>query len=140
MRSTARVEVMGHLGQDAELKFLDSGTALLSFSVAVSPYVRQGEKERTNWFRCTIFGDRAEKLSDMLTKGSPVFIRGDLDCREWTSRDGKEGYSLDVRVSEVELLGSKADREQRAEPSPPGQTRGRAPKPADDLDDADIPF
>lgn len=135
MRSSARVEVIGHLGNDAELKFLDSGTAILSFSVAVNPYVRDG-KERTNWYRCSLFGDRAEKLAAMLVKATPVFVRGDLDCRDWTGRDGKEGYSLDVRVTELELLGNKADREQIQ-----GQQRGRTvTQSANDLDDADIPF
>jgi hypothetical protein len=84
MRSSARVNVIGHLGADAELSFLTSGDPILAFRVAHTP-PREGQPEHTNWYRCTLLGRRAEALQPYLVTGMPVFVHGDLDVREGTA-------------------------------------------------------
>ena len=76
----------GNLGRDAEQKFLPNGTALLSFSVAVkSGY---GEKAKTTWVNCGLFGKRAEgALAQYLVKGAQVCINGEAYLDEW-EKDG----------------------------------------------------
>jgi single-strand DNA-binding protein len=129
MRSSARVNVIGHLGADAELSFLTSGDPILAFRVAHTP-PREGQPEHTNWYRCTLLGRRAEALQPYLVTGMPVFVHGDLDVREYrTTHAGETRSSLDLKVGELELLESRADRQERFPASKQGQ------KPAEAVDD-----
>lgn len=128
MRSSARVQVFGYLGGDAEARFLQDGTMVLSFSVANSPYVKEGQPEHTDWYRCSLFGKRAEAVQPYLLKGTPVAVRGDLTVREYVAKDGQQRTSLDVRVNELDLLGSRGDREQQ-----PAQAHAAKTAANDDL-------
>ena len=95
----------GNLGREAEVKYLTSGTAICEFSVAVkSGY---GEKEKTNWVRCVMFGKKAEgQLPSYLQKGTQVAINGELELQEWEGEKGK-GAALSVRVENIDLIGGK---------------------------------
>ena len=107
----------GNLGKDAEVKYLPNGGAVCEFSVAVkSGY---GDKEKTNWVRCAVFGKRAEgQLPQYLTKGAQVAIYGELELQEWECQNGK-GAALSVRVEGLDLIGSKSQANQQ--PAPQGQ-------------------
>lgn len=130
MRSSARVNVIGHLGADAELSFLPSGDPILAFRVAHTPPLREGQPEHTDWYRCSLVGRRAEALQPYLVTGVPVFVHGDLDVREYrTTHTGETRYSLDLKVNELELLESRADREERFPAGEQGQM------PAEAVDD-----
>ena len=131
MAGMARVEVIGNLGRDGEVTYNDKGDPRIVFTVAHSPRVQQGQPERTAWYRCTLFGKPAESLSQYLVKGKQVFVRGDLDVREYKGNDGQTRTSLDIFVKEIELLGSRQDGEQ--------QRDGRRTT-ADMDDDAEQPF
>lgn len=102
----------GNLGKDAEVKFLSSGTPVCEFSVAVkSGY---GDKEKTNWVRCAMFGKKSEgQLPSYLQKGTQVAISGELELQEWEGQNGK-GAALSVRVENLDLIGGK----------PQGQSQG----------------
>lgn len=86
---------------------MPSGDSVVNFSVAVkSGY---GDKEKTNWVRCALFGKRAEGgLPQYLTKGAQVIVSGELELQEWEGQNGK-GSALSVRVSEITLAGGKQD-------------------------------
>nr|AKH46281.1 single-strand DNA-binding protein [uncultured marine virus] len=110
----------GNLGKDAEVKHTQSGTCLCEFSVAVkSGY---GDKEKTNWVRCVMFGKKAEgQLPNYLNKGAQVAISGELELQEWEGASGK-GAALAVTVQNIDLIGGK----------PQGQNQGQqgyAPQP-----------
>lgn len=102
----------GNLGNPAEVKYLPNGNAVCEFSVAVkSGY---GDKEKTNWVRCAIFGKKAEgQLPSYLQKGTQVAISGELELQEWEGQNGK-GAALSVRVENLDLIGGK----------PQGQSQG----------------
>ena len=126
---------IGRIGRDGELRYSPGGDAILSFPVAVdSGY---GDKKKTTWPRCTIFGKRAEALAPYIVKGAQVGISGEVTLREY-DKDGSTRQSLDVRVSEVTLVGGKGEAQKPAErpvakPEPAG-------KPATPAWDDDIPF
>lgn len=128
----------GRLGRDAESKYLPTGTAVLEFSIAVDTGF--GDKRRSFWLKCAMFGERGPKLAQYLTKGQQVAVSGEFDPRPYQAKDGAEKISLELRINSVELLGSKSDAQpaqhQEAPPNP-------APKPpAPKFDDTfdDVPF
>jgi single-strand DNA-binding protein len=122
------ITIAGGLGRDAELKFLNNGDPICNFSVADS----QGRDKPTIWWNCTLYGKRAEALSQYLTKGQSVTVVGSVTEREWQDKEGNKRKSMDVRVSEIALQGGRKD----AEP----QERA-APKPAPvDMNEDELPF
>jgi single-strand DNA-binding protein len=124
------ITIAGGLGRDAELKYLNNGDPICNFSVADS----QGRDKETIWWNCTLFGKRAEALSQYLTKGQSVTVVGTITERAWASKDGEKRKSMDVRVSEIALQGGRKDAE-------PQEERRQAPKPAPvDIDSDDLPF
>lgn len=97
----------GNLGRDAEVKNLGS-TTVCNFSVAVkSGY---GDKEKTEWINCALWGKRAEGgLPQYLLKGQTVVVSGELSTREYQANDGTMRTSVEVRVNDVTLAGKRDD-------------------------------
>ena len=128
----------GRLGRDAEQKYLPTGTAVLEFSIAVDTGL--GDKKRSFWVKCAMFGDRGPKLAQYLTKGQQVAVSGEFDPRPYQAKDGAEKISLELRINSVELLGSKNDAQpaQQQEASPKPAPKPPAPKFYDNFDD--VPF
>lgn len=110
------ITIAGRLGKAAELRRLQDGTPVLSFTVAVDD--GWGERKRTLWFDCSLFGKRGEPIEQYMPKGTAVAVSGDLSTREY---EGKT--YLTVRVNEVTLQGGKQDGERR-ESRPARQEQG----------------
>ena len=130
----------GRLGRDSEVKYTPSGTAILEFSLAVDTGF--GDKKTSFWLKCSMFGDRGQKLSQYLLKGQQVIVSGEFSPREYQSGDGTTKVSLELRVNAVELVGSKQDGGQRDAPAPAARQQAPEAKngsPFDDMDDS-IPF
>ena len=130
------ITITGNLGKDAELRSLNDGTAVLSFSVADN----QGKDKPSIWWNCTIFGRRAESLQQYLTKGQQVTVIGTVSEREWTDKEGNKRKSMDVRANDIALQGGK--REEREAPRQPQRSAAPAGgggfEGMDDMDD--VPF
>jgi len=95
-----------NLGGDAETKALSSGTSVLEFSVAVAS--GYGDKQKTTWARCQLWGKRAEgALKDYLVKGQKVAVTGEVTLEEWADKNGATRYSLKVNVHTIDLIGEK---------------------------------
>ena len=94
----------GNLGGDSELKYLPNGDAVCEFSVGVkSGY---GDKEKTVWVKCSLFGKRAAgQLPQYLIKGAKVCIAGELAMDEW-EKDGVKNKMLKINVGDLDLIGS----------------------------------
>lgn len=122
----------GRLGNDAELKYTNSGTAVWNASVGVG--YGYGDNKGTNWIRVQVFGKRAESLGGLnLEKGAAVGITGELRVRTYDTREGGKGTSVEVVAQDVALLGGK----------PQGQRQESRRAPSNDplADDSDqIPF
>lgn len=100
----------GHLARDAEVKYTQSGTAILSFSVGCNS--GYGDKKKTMWVRVTLFGKRAEgQLKDYLKKGTNVFVSGELSQNEYKANDGTTKTSLELVANVIDLVGKRQERD-----------------------------
>ena len=132
MASLNKMTIIGNLGADPEVRYLDGGAVVAQFNVATTEKYtnRNGEKvEQTEWFRVELWNDQAKVAEKYLKKGNPVYIEGRLRTEIWTDKEGKERTSLRVRANLMQLLGSpndrqddgysEAPRQQQAAPAPP---------------------
>ncbi|TAE32299.1 MAG: single-stranded DNA-binding protein [Cytophagales bacterium] len=109
MASLNKVTLIGNLGADPEVRYLDGGAVVAQFNVATTEKFtnRNGEKvEQTEWFRVELWNDQAKIAEKYLKKGNPVYIEGRLRTETWTDKEGKERFSLRVRANTMQLLGS----------------------------------
>jgi single-strand DNA-binding protein len=103
--------LIGNLGQDAELKYTNAGTAVMNFRMAVTEtWTKDGEKkERTEWFTCVMWGRRAEGVSKYMTKGIKLAVEGRIENKSWEDQQGQKRISTQINVDNLHLL-SKAPR------------------------------
>lgn len=99
--SLNKVMLIGNLGSDPEIRSMNSGDEVASFSVATSESWKDkatGErKDRTQWHKIVIFNSALVNVSrNYLHKGSKVFIEGQLETRKWTDKDGRDQYTTEV--------------------------------------------
>ena len=98
MASLNKVMLIGNAGRDAELRYMASGTPQCQFSLAVNNRRRNQTtnewEDQTEWFNIIIWGDTAERVSQYITKGKPVFIEGRLQTRSWDGDDGVKHYRM----------------------------------------------
>ena len=136
MASLNKVTLIGNLGADPEVRYLDGGTVVATFNVATTEKYtnRNGEKvEQTEWFRIELWNEQAKVAEQYLKKGNQVYIEGRLRTELWTDKEGKERFSLRVRASTMQLLGGPSDRQGGSdgyqEPAPRSQPQQQAPAP-----------
>jgi single-strand DNA-binding protein len=106
--------LIGNLTRDPELRYLPSGQAVTSFTLAVNrSYVANtGEKkEEVSFIRIVVWARRAEVCNEFLRKGSPVFVEGRLQSRTWEAQDGTKRSSVEVVANNVQFLGRGGARE-----------------------------
>jgi len=109
--------IIGHVAADAETRNA-GGTPVVSWRVGVSAFKKDGE---TQWFSCSWWGDRAVKVAEYIRKGDAIDVTGEVSLRTYPKRDGSgDAVSLEIRVSDVCLLGGKRD----AQPQRNDATRG----------------
>lgn len=107
-----KVILVGHLGNDPDIKFTTSGTAVANMSIATNEIWRSAEgdnKEKTEWHRVVIFGKRADTAGEWLKKGQLVLIEGKLQTRQWEDKDKIKRYSTEVIADSFTMLGKKGD-------------------------------
>jgi single-strand DNA-binding protein len=135
------VTALGNLGQDAELKYGQTGTAVLNFTIACNSRFadKSGEqKEKTEWLKCVMFGKSAEGLANHLTKGKAIVIKGSLETSSY-DKDGVKTYSTKIIVRQVFFAGGETRND--SEPRQQSRTAPKAAKPGPVTNAAaDIPF
>lgn len=95
------ISFLGNIANEPELKEVGQNS-VLEFTLANN--VGFGDRQVTNWFRCTMWGKRAVSLQPHLAKGKQIFVIGQLSLRKFTDREGVERLSPDVRVNEIEFV------------------------------------
>lgn len=107
-----KIIIIGNLGRDPEMRYSTSGNPMTSFSIASNHRytTAAGERrEETEWFNCTAFGRLADTCNQYLSRGQQVYVEGRLRSRQYDRRDGTPGFSLDVTVTDMQMLGRRDD-------------------------------
>ncbi len=139
---------VGRLSKDPETRYMPSGEAIASFSLAVGSSWKDkaGEKqESTEWVNVTAFGKLAEICSQYLAKGSQVYLSGRMKTDKYDDKDGITRYSTKIIADRMQMLGSKGDSDKGSAEPVQRAERAKAPVPSgggsgfDDMEN-DIPF
>jgi single-strand DNA-binding protein len=167
MASVNKVILVGNLGKDPELRTFPNGDQIANVTLATTDKWKDkasGEpREHTEWHRLVFNGRLAEIAGQYLHKGSPIYVEGSIRTRKWQDQSGQDRYSTEIRVDQMQMLGSRQGAgEPRADdaygdPRPVAAPASRPAAPAsrpapapvapssnagggfDDLDD-DVPF
>ncbi|KAA9349559.1 single-stranded DNA-binding protein [Larkinella humicola] len=138
MASMNKVILIGNVGNDPEVRYLDGGSVVAKFSVATNERytTRTGEQiDQTEWFRVEVWNDQAKTVEKYVRKGNQIYVEGRLKTETYTDREGKERFSLTVRATTFQFLGSarqdgaEGGGESYAE-STPSPRQQAAPQPA----------
>lgn len=143
--SINKVILIGNLGSDPEVRYLDSGSAVAKFSIATTESYtnKNGERvDNTEWHRIELWEGLAKVAEKYLKKGSQVYIEGKIRTDNWTDKDGQQRSSVTIRCTTLSMLvgGSRTPEN--------GITNGQPVNPAirnnqpltPELDDDDLPF
>ena len=107
--SLNKVMLLGHLGQDPELRYNPSGTPVCNFSLATNEFWmdKDGQKQkRTEWHRIVVWGKTGENCSRYLAKGRQALVEGRLETRSWEGKDGQKKYTTEIIARNVQFIGA----------------------------------
>lgn len=157
MASVNKVILVGNLGRDPEMRSFPSGDQVANVTLATTERWRDkqtGEmRDATEWHRLVFNGKLAEIAGQYLRKGSQVYVEGRIRTRKWQGQDGQDRYSTEIRVDQMQMLGSRQGMGEPSDDAGFGAPRAPAARPAAapraaapaadagfaDMDD-DIPF
>ncbi|UHG91943.1 single-stranded DNA-binding protein [Spirosoma oryzicola] len=131
MASLNKVIIIGNVGNDPEVRYLDGGSVVAKFSVATNERytTRTGEQvESTEWFRVEVWNDQAKTIEKYVRKGQQIYVEGRLRTETYTDREGKERFSLGVRATTFQFLSGPNDRQDGASYEAPAQQSAPAPR------------
>jgi single-strand DNA-binding protein len=148
-----KVMIIGNLGADPEMRYTPNGRPVTQFNVAVNQSTKNQQSgewvEATDWFRVSVWGDRAERAAENLRKGNRVFVEGRFKTREFEGRDGQKRTSLEITADSLVNLEKRVREEgegQFAAPAASGAAAGSSPRGGgggggfDDTELDDLPF
>ena len=107
MASLNKVQIIGNLGADPEMRFTANGRAVTTLRVAVNrSYTTQdGERrEETEWVRVVAWARLAEQASQYLAKGRSIYVEGRLSTREWEDKEGQRRFTTEVVAQDIQFL------------------------------------
>ena len=149
--SVNKVILVGRLGKDPETRYMTNGEAVTNVTLATSENWKDksGEKqERTEWHNLVFYRRLAEIAGEYLKKGSQIYVEGKIQTRKWQDKEGKDRYTTEIIVNEMQMLGSKSggagsfevvERAASGGGSSPSRPAPAAKGNFDNFDD-DIPF
>ena len=103
------VVVVGRAGQDADIKYFESGKVRTSFSLAVNRWDSKTKAEVTDWFNIDVWDKQAEFAGEYVKKGRMVAVEGRIAINKWKDQTGEDRERFLVVASNIRLLGSKRD-------------------------------
>lgn len=151
MASVNKVILVGNLGRDPEMRSFPSGDQVANVTLATTDKWKDkqsGEdREHTEWHRLVFNGRLAEIVGQYLRKGAQIYVEGSIRTRKWQDKEsGQDRYQTEVRVDQMQMLGSKQSNDDGGEsraPAPAPRQQQRAPAPTGDGwgdPDSDLPF
>lgn len=152
-RGINKVILIGNVGGDPEVRYLPSGSAVTSLTIATSEAWKDKQsgdnQERTEWHRVVFFSRLAEIAGEYLHKGSKVYVEGSLRTRKWQDKNGVDRYTTEIVANEMQMLDSKGagggDAEHRTASRPAQTSAQQNHNPQGSFEsspqfDDDIPF
>ena len=121
-KSLNKVQIIGHLGADPELRYTANGVAVATFSVATNESYKNDNdewQERTEWHNIVAWRRLAEVAGEYLSKGRQVYIEGRLQTRSWEGQDGVKRYTTEIVARDLILLGGRGEMSQSKRPPHP---------------------
>tara|TARA_B100000676_G_C18025655_1_gene815426 strand:+ start:941 stop:1378 length:438 start_codon:yes stop_codon:yes gene_type:complete len=112
MAGVNKVILVGNLGKDPEVKYLENGTAVANFTVATSESYKDKEGKRidqTEWHNVVVWRKLAEIAETYLKKGSQIYLEGKLRTRSWEDQQGNKRYATEVVADTFTMLGKKEE-------------------------------
>ncbi|MAJ82472.1 MAG: single-stranded DNA-binding protein [Legionellales bacterium] len=139
-----KVILVGNLGQDPEVRYTSSGSAVANISIATSEKWKDKQtgdfKDMTEWHRVVLFTRLAEIAGEYLKRGSKVYLEGKLRTRKWQDSNGVDRQTTEIVADSLQMLDRRGDDLSQGMP-PAKETANAAPKEAPKmLEDDDIPF
>jgi single-strand DNA-binding protein len=132
MASLNKVQLIGNLGRDPEVRYMPSGDAVANIAIATTDKWKDkqtGEaRESVEWHRISFFGKLAEIAGQYLVKGSQVYIEGKLQTRKYTDKDGVEKFATEIRADTMQMLGSRQGGEGGGQQGNAPRQQGNAPQ------------
>ena len=132
MAGINKVIIVGHLGNDPEMRTMPNGEQVANISVATSESwtdKNSGEKKtQTEWHRIVFYRRQAEICGQYLQKGSQVYIEGSLKTRKWQDNNGQDRYTTEIQGDVLQMLGSRQN-EQSQQNKPQAQQKPNKPDP-----------
>jgi len=110
MSGVNKVILIGNLGKDPDIRYLDNGVAVANFSLATTENYKNKQGERvsqTEWHNVVLWRGLAEIAEKFLKKGSSVYIEGKIKTRKWEDKDGKTRYNTEILTDNMTMLGGK---------------------------------
>ena len=104
--------IVGRAGQDAEIKYFESGKVKTTFSLAVNRFDSKTKTEVPDWFNIEVWDKQAEFAGEYVKKGRQVAVDGRISISKWTDQSGEERERFLIVANQIRLLGSKRDTEQ----------------------------
>ncbi|MFN8420228.1 MAG: single-stranded DNA-binding protein [Anaerolineae bacterium] len=104
-----QVTIVGNVGRDPEMNYTPQGIAVTKFTVAVNKVTGKGEtrKEKTTWFRVSVWRDRAEVAAQYIKKGMKILVIGEVDVNAYTDKNGQPQATLELTANDFKFLDSR---------------------------------
>ncbi len=131
MAANNQITIIGRVGAQPEMKYLDSGKVITKFNLAVKRFFVKEGKQDTDWFQCHFWGKQGEMAGEMIKKGAHISVTGTMRIDKWESNDGKKGISPLVLGDNFYFCESKKETVDEFE---------GAPEPDVKVDDGSPPF
>jgi len=110
MAGVNKVILVGNLGQDPEVRYLDSGVAVANFSLATTENYKNKQGERvsqTEWHNIVLWRGLAEVAEKYLKKGSSIYVEGKIRNRKWEDKEGNTRYNTEILADNMTMLGGR---------------------------------
>ncbi|MDR0354417.1 MAG: single-stranded DNA-binding protein [Deltaproteobacteria bacterium] len=111
MAGVNKAILVGNLGKDPDLKYTQTGKAMVNFSLATTE--RWGGEDRTEWHNIVMFDRLAEIANDYLRKGRTVYIEGRIQTRSWDDQNGNKRHITEIVASNMQMLGTPRSESER---------------------------
>lgn len=150
MSSLNKVQLIGRLGQDPEIRTINNETKVANLSIATSDKYKDanGEwQEKTEWHRVVVWGKKAEVVEKYIKKGSLIYVEGPMETNKWQDKNGVDRYTTQVKALNITFLDSKGSDNSNSTEKPDSSNSNNninKPSPSVDIDnlnmDDDLPF